>query len=120
MKMLVTTAFQRDPRRLAELEQQHGMQFIVPEQGTPTASLMGDADAIYGKLSADEFANRKQLRWVQFPSAGAEWLWRVPGIADTDIVVNNMRGAHPATIAEHTFAMLLTHSSRLRASEPCD
>ncbi len=117
MKMLVTTAFQRDPQRLAELEQQHGMQFIVPEKGTPTASLMGDADAIYGQLSADEFANRKQLRWVQSPSAGVEWLWRVPGIADSDIVVTNMRGAHAATIAEHTFAMLLTHTRGMRAFE---
>src|SRR5258708_5185907 len=117
MKMLVTTAFQRDPQRLAELEQQHGMQFIVAEKGTPTASLMGDADAIYGQLSADEFANRKQLRWVQSPSAGVEWLWRVPGIADTDIIVTNMRGAHAATIAEHTFAMLLTHTRGMRAFE---
>src|SRR3982074_3815651 len=117
MKMLVTTAFQRDPQRLAELEQQHGMQFIVTEKGTPTASLMGDADAIYGQLSADEFANRKQLRWVQSPSAGVEWLWRGPGIADSDIVVTNMRGAHAATIAEHTFAMLLTRTRGMRGFE---
>ena len=117
MKMLVTTAFQRDPQRLAELEQQHGMQFIVPEKGTPTASLIADADAVYGQLSADEFVNRKQLRWVQSPSAGVEWLWRVPGIAETDIMVTNMRGAHAATIAEHTFAMLLTHTRGMRAFE---
>ena len=72
MKMLVTTAFQRDPQRLAELERQHGMQFVVPEKGTATASLVADADAVYGQLTADEFANTKQLRWVQSPSAGVE------------------------------------------------
>src|SRR6266513_5251806 len=93
------------------------MQFIVPEQGTPTASLMGDADAIFGQLTADEFANAQNLKWVQSPSAGVEWLWRVPGIADSDIVVTNMRGAHAATIAEHTFAMLLTHTRGMRAFE---
>jgi phosphoglycerate dehydrogenase-like enzyme len=117
MKMLVTTAFQRDPERLAELEQQHAMQFVVPERGTPTAPLMGDIDAVYGQLSSDDFANSKQLRWVQSPSAGVEWLWRVPGLAESDIVVTNMRGAHAATIAEHTFAMLLAQTRGLRAFE---
>src|SRR5260370_12965203 len=95
MKMLVTTAFQRDPQRLAELEQKHGMQFIVPEKGTPTASLVGDADAIYGQLSADEFANRKQLRWVQSPSAGVEWLWRGPGASSPHHPPTEKRAAPP-------------------------
>ncbi len=117
MKMLVTTVFQRDPARFAELEQQHGMQFVVPENGTPTGPLMGDIDAVYGQLTADEFANSRQLRWVQASSAGVEWLWRVPGIADSEVVVTNMRGAHAATIAEHTFAMLLTQTRGMRAFE---
>lgn len=115
--MLVTTAFHRDPQRLAELEQQHGMKFVVPEAGVPTAPLMGDIDAVFGLLRPDELASAKQLRWVQSPSAGVEWLWRVPGIADSDIVVTNMRGAHAATIAEHTFAMLLTLTRGMRGFE---
>ncbi len=117
MKMLVTTAFQRDPQRLAQLEQQHDIQFVVPEKGTAPASLVGDVDAVYGQLSADEFANSKQLRWVQSPSAGVEWMWRCPGLADSDIIVTNMRGAHAATIAEHTFAMLLTLTRGMRGFE---
>src|SRR5919204_3532526 len=108
MKMLVTTALQRDPARFAELERQHGVQIVVPPKGEPTTPLMADVDAVYGQLTADEFANARQLRWVQSPSAGVEWMWRVPGLADSDIVVTNMRGAHAATIAEHTFAMLLS------------
>ena len=44
-------------------------------------------------------------------------MWEVPGLADSDVVVTNMRGAHAATIAEHTFAMLLTHTRGLRAFE---
>lgn len=115
MKMLVTSAFQRDPTRFAEIERQHGMQFLVPDRGDPTPPLMADVDAVYGQLTPDEFANAKQLRWVQSPSAGVEWMWRVPGLADTEIVVTNMRGAHAATIAEHTFAMLLAHTRGLRA-----
>jgi phosphoglycerate dehydrogenase-like enzyme len=115
MKMLVTTALQRDPARFAELERQHGVQIIVPPKGEPTAPLMADVDAVYGQLTADEFANARQLRWVQSPSAGVEWMWRVPRLADSAIVVTNMRGAHAATIAEHTFALLLAQTRGLRS-----
>jgi phosphoglycerate dehydrogenase-like enzyme len=117
MKMLVTTALQRDPQRLAEIERKHGIQFIVPNRGDPTGPLIGDVDAVYGQLTADDFASASRLRWVQSPSAGVEWMWRVPGLQDSDIVVTNMRGAHAATIAEHTFGMLLTHTRALRTFE---
>jgi phosphoglycerate dehydrogenase-like enzyme len=114
MKMLVTSAFLRDPSRFAELERQHGVQIVMPPQGEPTAPLMGDVDAVYGQITADELANATQLRWIQSSSAGVDWMWRVPALAETDIVVTNMRGAHAATIAEHTFAMLLAHTRGLR------
>jgi phosphoglycerate dehydrogenase-like enzyme len=117
MKMLVTSPFQRDPDRLAQIEHQHGIQFIVPERGTPMAPLIGDVDAVYGMVTAEDFPSAKQLRWVQSPSAGVEWMWRVPGLQDSDVVVTNMRGAHAVTIAEHTFAMLLTHTRALRGFE---
>jgi D-3-phosphoglycerate dehydrogenase len=117
MKMLVTTPFQRDLQRFAELEQQHGVTFVVPGSNDSTSSLIGDADAVFGQLKADDYANAKQLRWVQSSSAGVEWMWKVPGIADSDVLITNMRGAHASTIAEHTFAMLLAHTRGLRAYE---
>src|SRR5881227_2350344 len=117
MKMLVTTTLQRDPVRFAELERQHGVQIVVPSTGEPTPPLMADVDAVYGQLTADELASARQLRWVQSPSAGVEWMWRVPALAESDIVVTNMRGAHAATIAEHTFAMLLSHTRGMRGFE---
>jgi len=116
MKMLVTS-FDRNPDRLADVARQHGVEFVVPPRDQPTAPLMGDVDAVFGQLQADEFANGKHLRWVQSSSAGVEWLWEVPGIADSDVVVTNMRGAHAATIAEHAFAMLLSQTRGLRAFE---
>jgi len=72
MKMLVTTPFQRDPERLAALEQQHGMQFVVPEQGQTSASLIGDVDAAYGPITAEDFQSARALRWVQSSSAGVD------------------------------------------------
>ena len=117
MKLLVTNAFRRDPEKFAEIERQHGIEVVVVERGAPTVPLMADADAVYGQLTAEEYANSRRLRWVQSPSAGVEWMWRVPGLQDSDVAVTNMRGAHAATIAEHTFAMLLTHTRGLRAFE---
>jgi phosphoglycerate dehydrogenase-like enzyme len=117
MKILVTSTLLRDPQRFAELERQHGIQFIVPNRGDPTAPLIGDVDAVYGQVTAEDYPSAKKLRWVQSPSAGVEWMWRVPGLQDSDVIVTNMRGAHAATIAEHTFAMLLTHTRGLRAFE---
>ncbi|MBV9328932.1 MAG: D-2-hydroxyacid dehydrogenase [Chloroflexi bacterium] len=117
MKMLVLSPFQRDPDRLAKIEQEHGMQFIVPARGEPTAPLIAEVEAVYGMLGGDDYPHAKKLRWVQSPSAGVEWMWRVPGLQDSDVTVTNMRGAHAATIAEHTFAFLLTHTRALRAYE---
>ena len=115
--MLVTTPFQRDPERLGAIERQHGMQFVLPERGASMAALIGDVDAVYGHVTEDDFPSAKQLRWVQAASAGVEWMWRVPGLQESDIVVTNMRGAHAVTIAEHTFAFLLTHTRALRGFE---
>jgi phosphoglycerate dehydrogenase-like enzyme len=114
MKMLVTNAFLRDPARFAELERQHGIQIVLPKSDEPVAPLIGDVEAVYGQLTADDYPSAKNLKWVQAPGAGVEWMWRVPGFQESDVVVTNMRGAHAATIAEHTFALLLSHTRGLR------
>src|SRR5262249_24493899 len=113
MRMMVT-AFNRDSHRLADLQRQHaGVEFVMPEDRAQAPALMSDVDALFGQLTPDEFANSPQLRWVQSSSAGVEWMATVPGFVDSDIVVTNMRGAHAATIAEHTFAMLLALTRNL-------
>lgn len=112
---MLVTSFLRDPARLAELAQQHGVDFVTPANGQQSAELAADVDAVFGQLTAGEFAAARRLRWVQSPSAGVEWMWNVPGLADSDVLVTNTRGAHAATIAEHTFAMLLAQTRGLRA-----
>ena len=47
-------------------------------------------------------------------SAGVEWLADIPGVVDTDLIVTNTRGAHAQTIAEHTFALILTLTRRMK------
>jgi phosphoglycerate dehydrogenase-like enzyme len=111
---MMVTAFNRDSHRLADLQRQHaGVEFVMPEDRAQAPALMSEVDALFGQLTPDEFANSRQLRWVQSSSAGVEWMATVPGFVDSDIVVTNMRGAHAATIAEHTFAMLLALTRNL-------
>jgi phosphoglycerate dehydrogenase-like enzyme len=66
-----------------------------------------DADAIYGWPTAAMLASAPNLKWVQTPSAGVDFLLRVPELVDADVVVTNTRGAHAASIAEHVFGLLL-------------
>src|SRR5262245_42351820 len=79
------------------------------QAGDPDDALreVADADAISGRPGRDVILAGKQLRWIQSPSAGVEWMWNTPELPELDVVVTNMRGAHAATIAEHFFAMIL-------------
>ncbi len=115
---LIVTAPQRSAERLAALERDFPtVQIVSPDERETVPSVIGDADAVFGTLTADEFANARELRWIQSPSAGVEWVARVPALISSDVVVTNMRGAHAATIAEHAFAMLLTLTRALRSFE---
>jgi phosphoglycerate dehydrogenase-like enzyme len=117
MKMMVT-AFNRDPARLAALKEKYpSLEWALPDNREQAERMVADVDAVFGQLTAEEFAAQTRLRWVQSGSAGVEWMWRVPGLADSEIVVTNMRGAHAVTIAEHTFALLLMLTRGLRDFE---
>src|SRR5262245_59704252 len=70
------------------------------------------ADAVFGYMTEKLSRAAMQLRWVQAMSAGVEWIWETPTLQHNDTVLTNMRGSHAATIAEHTFAMLLSVSRR--------
>jgi phosphoglycerate dehydrogenase-like enzyme len=118
MRMIVTSSFIRDPERLAELGRRYPSLEIEappPADLEKALELLRDADAVFGTLTSAQFANAKRLRWVQSPSAGVEWVARVDGLADSEVVVTNMRGAHAATIAEHAFALLLALTRALPA-----
>lgn len=73
-----------------------------------------DADAYFGNPSRELYLAAKKLRWIQAPSAGVEFVHRIPELVASDVTLTNTRGAHAATIAEHTFAMLLSLTRALR------
>ena len=112
----IILAAQRDPERIAEVQARHpGVELVVAETRDQVLDQIGDADGLFGHVSAMEFAAAEQLRWIQAGSAGVEWLWDVPALQRRDdVVVTNMRSAHAATIADHLFAMLLNFTRCLR------
>lgn len=106
----------RTDERLAQVRARFpDVELVAPASRDEVLDLIGDADAFFGSVTAQEFAAAEQLRWIQASSAGVEWMRRVPALLERDdVVVTNMRGAHAATIAEHLFAMLLTFTRGLR------
>lgn len=118
----MTTILINDPRvtadRQAELRREFpDVRFIIAAARADVAANIADADGMFGTLTNEEFQRAGKLRWIQSGGAGVEWLWRIPTIADSPVVVTNMRGAHAVTIAEHTFGFLLTLTRQLRAFE---
>jgi len=81
--------------------------FVTAESDEELVKLAADAEIVFGAVSREVFQAAKKLRWIQSPSAGVEWMRRVPELADSDVIVTNMRGAHASTIAEHAFGMLI-------------
>lgn len=106
MKVLITTP--RPERYLPGLGTGFpGIEFVVAR--TPEEEVAGarDAEVVFGHLCRAAYLAARRLRWIQCHGAGVEWLARIPELADSAVLVTNTRGAHAATIAEHTFGLLI-------------
>jgi len=90
------------------------VEFVAAGSPQDVISAVADADAYFGNPSREVFLAAKKLRWIQAPSAGIEFVHQIPELVASDVVLTNARGAHATTIAEHTFAMLLTLTRGLR------
>lgn len=90
------------------------VEFVAAGSPQEVISAIADADAFFGNPSREAFLAAKKLRWIQAPSAGIEFVHQIPELAASNVALTNARGAHAATIAEHTFAMLLTLTRGLR------
>lgn len=72
-----------------------------------------DAEVVYGFPNESQVASARNLKWVQSPGAGVDWVTRNQTLVERDIVVTNTRGAHGPSIAEHVFAMLFQFTRHL-------
>ncbi|MCC6426836.1 MAG: D-2-hydroxyacid dehydrogenase [Phycisphaerales bacterium] len=91
-----------------------GVQFVGAGSTEEIIREIADADAYFGNPSREAYLAAKQLRWIHAPGAGIEFIQHVPELVDSAVQLTNTRGAHAQTIAEHTFAMLLTLTRNLR------
>lgn len=88
--------------------------FVAAESADDVIREIADADGFFGNPTRAAYLAARKLRWIQAPSAGIEFVRNVPELVESDVALTNARGAHAATIAEHTFAMLLTLTRGLR------
>ncbi len=84
-----------------------GLEIVHAKGADQVAAEIVDADVFYGFPTGDQFAAARALRLIQSPGAGVDWVARVPGLVESDVVVANTRGAHAPSIAEHVFSLLL-------------
>ncbi len=67
-----------------------------------------NAEVVFGYLTKEQFSVARKLKWVQTLDAGTEGVFnRIPGIAETSVVLTNARGAGAPQIGEHALALIL-------------
>jgi len=75
-----------------------------------------DADVAFAtKLSADEFAIARNLKWVHSSAVGIGPILS-PALVASPVVVSSSRGVHSPAIAEHAIALILALRRQLHTS----
>jgi phosphoglycerate dehydrogenase-like enzyme len=96
-----------EPERLARIVEAARPMTVVNAESTDEArTAIADADAFFGKLTAELLAAARQLRWVQAPTASLEH-YMFPELVAHPCVLTNMRGLYSDVIADHVFGYVL-------------
>ena len=83
----IILAAQNDPQRVADVQSRHpGVELVVVENRDQLLDQIGDADGLFGHVTAMEFAAAEQIRWIQAGSAGVR-----------SLVGTDARGPHHGT-----------------------
>ena len=113
MKLLIIGSW--DQNRFAEAKKTFPqVEFTAASGQNEILREISDAEVVFGGISREAFLAAKQLKWIQNSGAGVEKLARIAELAESDVIVTNTRGAHAATIAEHTFGLLISLTRNLR------
>ena len=87
----------------------------VIDARTPDERRQAFADAevlIATRITADEFAVARRVRWIHTTAVGIGGLLPKP-VVESDVVVTNTRGVHSESIAEHAIALALAVRRRI-------
>ncbi len=90
-----------------------GVHLIAAPSIATALESVPEADAIIGFCSPDLLAAGPRLRWIQLPSAGAEYCVRIPAVRERDILITNAQRIYGPEIAEHVMAMMLAFTRGL-------
>ena len=90
------------------------VEFVPAEGEEAQRSEIVDADVFFGRPSRGVFLAAERLRWLQWVGTGIDEIGAVPELADSDVVLTNMRGPHAAPMADHAMGMIvsLAHHGR--------
>jgi len=67
-----------------------------------------DAHVIFADFTRQDFANAKQLRWIQTRAAGVEELVIWPELVESPVVLTNMQKIYSFGISETVIGLLLS------------
>lgn len=68
--------------------------------------IIGEVDAMYGRITPELLARAEKLRWIQTPMAGLEH-YMFPALAESDVTLSNMQGIYSDNIADHVMGYIL-------------
>ncbi len=68
--------------------------------------VVGEVDAIYGRITPAMLAQAQKLRWIQTPMAGLEH-YMFPALAQSNVTLSNMQGIYSDNIADHVMGYIL-------------
>lgn len=115
MKLLIIRSW--DGNLLAELKTTFPqVQFVATSEPDEILREISDAEVVFGGITREAFLAAKRLKWIQNSGAGVDRLAPIAELAESDVIVTNTRGAHAATIAEHTFGLLISLTRNLPQS----
>ncbi len=93
-----------------------GATFVAAGDTETQLRELPDADAVISWPLREALPVARRLRWVHCTSAGIERIRQLPELVEMeDVTLTNGRGAHAATIADHTFAFMLAFTRHLPA-----
>ena len=73
-----------------------------------------DAEVFVGLPSSAVFRAAKQLRWIQSPATGINWIMDKPEVVESDVILTNSRGPHATSMADHVLGVMITFAHHMR------
>jgi len=102
-----------DSERFQKIQSAAGDMLVV-NCGSPDKALehVLDADAFFGKITAELLERAGKLRWIQSPTASLEH-YVFPALIDHPCMLTNMRGLFSDVIADHVMGYIVCFARNL-------